>query len=162
MWNARVLLVALAGAPLASCQQNGSTSPEPSAGDRGRNDGLAGYYVLRTLAGDPLPAVGNQAANLVVMGDTIRLRADGTGLETGVELVLDGTLPEGEIKRGYERQFNYRLSGSRIEVEFPCPRDALMLCAALPHYTGSLTADGLELDYALYYRTPLVFERVAD
>jgi hypothetical protein len=162
MWNARVLLVALAGGLLASCQQNGSTAPEPSAGDRGGNDGLTGYYVLRTLAGDPLPAVGNQAANLVVIGDTIQLRADGTGLETGVELVLDGTLPGGEIKRGYERQFSYRLSGTRLEVEFPCPRDALMLCAAPPHYAGSLTADGLELDHALYYRTPLQFDRVVD
>lgn len=159
MWNVRVVVCAAAACWLLGSCQGGSTTPQ---GDLGESGGPAGLYVLRSLAGIPPPVVGNQAANLVVIGDTIRLRAGGTGIETGMELAIDATMPQGEIKRAYEREFSYRLSGDRIEVEFPCPRDALMLCAAPPHYVGSLTAEGLEFGYALYYRTPLVFQRVGD
>jgi hypothetical protein len=162
MWNARGYLSVTAGALLASCAQSTSNTPLHTGDDRGGSGGPAGLYVLRSLAGSPLPVVGNQAANLVVIGDTIRLHAGGTGVETGVELVIDATLPEGEHKRSYERAFDYRLKGSRIEVEFPCPINAFTICAAAPHYVGTLTPEGLELSYALYYRPPLVFERIEE
>jgi hypothetical protein len=162
MWNARVSLFVIVGPLLASCAQGGSTSPRTTGDDLGGSGRPAGLYVLRTLAGGPPPVVGNYSANLVVIGDTIRLGAGGAGVETGVELVIDATLPEGELERRYERAFEYRLEGQRIEVEFPCPRNAFTLCAASPHYVGTLSPDGLELSYALYYRTPLVFERVRE
>jgi hypothetical protein len=160
MWNARVSLLVIVGLLLASCAQSGPTSPQTTGDERDGIGGAAGLYVLRSLAGSPPPVVGNQAANLIVIGDTIRLRAGGTGVETGVEVVIDATLPEGELKRRYERAFEYRLEGNRIEVEFPCPRNAFTLCAASPHYVGTLSADGLDLSYALYYRAPLRFERL--
>ena len=161
MRNSAFLFLLLTGWLLA-CRSGGSPVVAPRGNDSGGGDGTAGLYVLRTLAGDALPVVGNQVATLVVLGDTIRLERNGTGLETGMELVIDATLPEGEAKRHYERPFNYRRIGARIEVEFPCPIDALMICATPPHYVGALTAEGLELSYALYYRTPLVFERIEE
>jgi hypothetical protein len=161
MRNATLLFVG-AGWLLASCRQSGSPTSVPPEGDQGGAGGPVGVYVLRSLAGSPPPVVANQAANLVAIADTIRLRPGGTGVETGVELAIDETLPEGEIKRHYRREFSYRLSGDRIEVDFPCPTDALILCIAPPHYVGRLTAGGLELDYALYYRTPLLFDRVGN
>jgi hypothetical protein len=71
-------------------------------------------------------------------------------------------VPGGEFKRRYEREFNYTLAGDHLEIAFPCPTDALIQCAAAPHYVGKVTPDGLEFEYALYYRTPLIFERIAD
>lgn len=161
MWNSPLLSALLTGSLLA-CQSGGSPLVAPRGNDTGGGGGTVGRYVLRTIAGYPPPVVGNQAANLVVLGDTIRLESDGTGVETGMELVIDATLPAGEAKRQYERPFNYRLIGGRIEVEFPCPIHALMLCAAAPHYVGALTGEALEFSYALYYRTPLVFQRIEE
>ncbi len=162
MWNARIPPFALTAWMLASCQQGGSTTPRPTGDDQGESGGLAGLYVLRSLAGSPPPVVGNLAANLVVIGDTIRLGSGGSGIERGVELAIDETLPEGEIKRRYAREFSYRRSGSRIEVDFACPTDALILCIAPPHFVGRLTAEGLEFTYSVLYRTPLVYERVGN
>jgi hypothetical protein len=161
VWNLPALGMGITSCLLISCHQGGSTSVPTGEGHDG-NGALVGLYVLRSLAGYPPPVVGNEAANLVVIGDTIRLNLDGTGVERGLELLLDATVPQGELKRSYERWFHYRLSESRIEVEFSCSADALMLCAAPPHYLGTVTPEGLEFGHALYYRTPLVFERVGD
>jgi hypothetical protein len=157
MWNTRGPLAGVGLCLLASSCAQGDA---PTGGDQDRQG--AGLYVLRSVAGYPPPVVANEVATLVVIADTIRLGSDGTGSESGVELLVDNTLPEGGLKQGYEREFNYRRTGHRIEVEFPCPPNALMLCIAPPHYVGTFTAGGLEFSFALYYRTPLVFERVGD
>jgi hypothetical protein len=117
-------------------------------------------YVLRTVAGEQVPAVAvsNGLVVVVKLADTIWLRADGTGREVKVERSRsDVSLPPGEITRRYEHSFHYRVSDGGFEVEFPCPPNAS--CVAPPHYRGELTAGRLRLDHALYYRTPLEFER---
>ena len=127
----------------------------------GRDGQTGNTFVLRTVDGVAVPAVvvSNSHVEAVKLADTIWLRANGTGREVTVERSSsDIALPPGEHTYRYEREFTYRVSAGDLEVEFPCPANAS--CVAPPHYLGKLTADVLRLDYALYYKVPLVFERI--
>jgi len=122
----------------------------------------ARMYVLRKVAGAGLPAVllDNVHATIVSLADTIWLEPDGTGVEVSTEQSQDKGAAEGPITRTDERPFSYGLDRNRIEIAFECNDVIIRSCSPPPHLMGVLTESGLLLDHALYYRTPLEYERV--
>jgi hypothetical protein len=96
---------------------------------------MAKMYVLRTVAGAELPAVlvDNEHAEIVSPAPVTRLD---------------------------ERPFSYSLDRGRIEVGFECNDVVIRSCSPPPHLRGVLADQKLVLDHALYYRTPLEYERV--
>ena len=147
-------IAALAALVLSTvaCQQ--SSAPEFS------RSGEEAVYVLRSVAAAPLPAVviDNGYAVVTFVADTLRLRPDGSGVQVIAERTRDAGQPE--VEGMQVRPLHYTVVGNRIEVSLVCPPTALMLCAAPPHYRGTLTTTGLRLERALEYRVPFVYELV--
>jgi hypothetical protein len=144
---------------LLGCHSAGSG---PSAGPSQSPGFTAKMYVLRTVAGDALPAVlvNNEHVTIVGLADTIWLEPDGSGLEISREQATDkGTGADPVLYRN-ERPFTYVVSGNFIEVSYECNDVIIRSCVAPPHLLGVVGEVKLVLDKALYYRTPLVFERV--
>ena len=153
--------ILIAVVSVAAC---GRTEPISSQAAReASGDGALGVYVLRTVAGQQLPAVGisHEHFRSVIHADTIWLHADGTGAAVSVERVTESE-PPAERERSDVAPFRYSVSGSRFEADMPC-NDVIILsaCVAPPHYVGDFTSPGLRLTHALNYRVPMVFERVA-
>ena len=121
----------------------------------------ASMYVLRTVAGDPLPAilVDNEHATVVSIADTIWLEPDGTGVEVATERSTDKGTARTVVHRD-ERPFSYTLERDRIAVSFECNDVIIRSCAPPPHLLGVLRASGLVLESTLYHRTPLVYELI--
>jgi hypothetical protein len=119
-------------------------------------------YVLRTVAGDPLPTalIDNEYATIVTLADTVWLEADGSGVEVATERSTDKSSGTPPVVRTDARPFSYSLAGSRIEVSFECNDVIIRSCLAPPHYRGRLTDERLALESAMAYRTPLEYERV--
>jgi hypothetical protein len=140
----------------------GYTDPAPPSGPREVPSATARIYVLRTVAGDPVPAVlvDNEHVTIVTLADTVWLEADGTGIEVATERSTDKASGATPVVRTDARPFSYGLAGGRIEVSFECNDVIIRSCIAPPHYQGGLTEARLTLDRALHYRTPLSYERV--
>lgn len=139
-----------------------SSETGPTGGPSPRPSGIARMYVLRSVAGDELPAVllDNEHATIVTLADTIWLEADGSGIEVATERSTDKASAQGPITRRDERPFTYGIDRDRIEVDFECNDVIIRSCLAPPHLRGVLTPARLVLDHALHYRTPLEYERV--
>jgi hypothetical protein len=124
---------------------------------------VEGRYVLRTVAGDPVPAVAaaHEGVTVTLIADTIILHRGGMGSETHLTTTDS---PRSIANPSYDRtrpvvsSFLWQRRGDALVIEFHCPDMAS--CIAPPHRTGHFTATGLELDYAIQWRTPLVYERV--
>ena len=119
-------------------------------------------FALQSVGGDALPAVAVDSGHvrITIVADTIRLHPDGIAERHLVERTLSITgLPPGEKVRTSTERFTYRTEGHRFTGEFACPDFAS--CVAPPHLTGTLEPAALTLDYALYYRVPLVYARIA-
>lgn len=144
---------------------SGCRSGDPVTADASRDvathelgDGVAGVYVLRSVVGTSLPAVlvSHDHYHAVITADTIFLHDDGTGAALSTKRVTEDA-PE-RTDRDHAA-FTYKVTGQRLTAEIPCL--GLMLCMAPPHYTGTLSADGLELDLALNYRVPMRYAKVS-
>jgi hypothetical protein len=127
------------------------------------SEDIEGRYVLRTVAGEPVPTVAfsGELATVTLIADTIVLRHDGTGTESSVTTAVSSVSirnPAHDPLRPVVSQFRWERQGDALAIEFGCPDNAS--CVAPPHRTGRFTATGLELGYALSWRTPLVYERV--
>jgi hypothetical protein len=127
-------------------------------------DGVADAFVLRSIAGDPVPAdiVTGESTSIEIVADTMRFNADGRG----EEVVITRSVAQGELPGEPEREvrpFQYQVVDGRVEIEFPCP-DFLAgntaSCMIPPHYQGALTPNEIRFDVALNYPTPFRFERV--
>ena len=135
---------------------------DPSAGPQ-EGPGLAArMYVLRSVAGQQLPAVlvDNEHATIIALADTVWLEADGTGLEVSTERSTDkgsGTAP---VVRRDERPFSYEMALDRITISLECNDVIIRSCSAPPHLQGVVTDASLTLDFALYDQVPLHYERV--
>ena len=119
-------------------------------------------FALRSVGDDALPAVAvdNGHVRITILADTIRLRPDGVAERHVIERTLSITgLPPGEKVRASTQRFTWRMEGQRFTGEFGCPDFAS--CVAPPHLTGTIEPGALTLDYALYYRVPLVYDRIA-
>ncbi|HEU5169309.1 MAG TPA: hypothetical protein VFU46_02160 [Gemmatimonadales bacterium] len=153
-WERRALALA---AGVLACGGGGPFTPD--LGDP--RTGETAVFVLRTVAGEPLPAawIANEDVTITVRADTIRLRSDGTGTRVVVEHVAEQNQPVAP-ERSVQASLEYRMSGERIEIDLTCDDVILQLCVAPPHLLGVRTRDALELDHALNYRVPLRYERV--
>ncbi len=125
---------------------------------------VAGVYALTDVDGELLPAliIDNESLRLRVLGDTILLRPDGTGVVTGVreaEWLGANAAPAGLTRVRVENDFEYRIIGGRLEVAFICPPNAN--CVKPPHLVARATSAGLRVTYALGMRVPLHYARLA-
>ena len=126
----------------------------------GPSRALHGTYVLQTVSGAPLPALGNGAhmTDFIIVADTLYLDAKGKGIE-----VMVGSRPG---VAGVERQkVTFTLSTAAegvVVVNYFCPDGGLVSCLAGPHHVGRLTALGLTYDSSAMYRSPMVYRRVSD
>ena len=117
-------------------------------------------YVLRSVAGQTLPALVQQNVNFTsrVVADTIVLRPDGTGTMT-IELRFGGSPAPEESGQTERLEFIWTVSGNTMTINFVCPGFAL--CVQTPHYVGEVIRTGIRFDKAMEYRTPLQFELVS-
>lgn len=163
MQTIRTLALALFAA--SACKQQDPVATPVSKDIIGElGSGPAGVYVLRTIAGRSLPAVvaSHDSYHAVMLADTIFLHSDGWGGNAAVKRVTED-VPAGERQVREGGTFTYEVSGDRLTIEYPC-NDVVVLaaCAAPPHFEGSLTADGLDLDKTVFsYRMPLRYAKVA-
>jgi hypothetical protein len=150
--------VAAAGA----CQSNDSVtgSANPDILSKGLGDGPAGVYVLRSVAGQALPAVivSHEYYHALMVADTIFLNEGGTGGSSEVKRVTEDPR-DGEHTRTEQVTYTYKVTGNHLTVEMGCPDFGS--CLAAPHYAGTLASDALDLSLALNYRVPLHYEKVA-
>lgn len=132
----RTLVLALAAPLIVGC------GDEPLAPSE-----VADTYVLLSINGDPLPAPagyqGPADEGIIVIADTLRLAADGTGslvrvLEMGF-VQLDS---EGQRSR-IETPLHFETTSGGVAITFDCPPNALAVCLAGPHLTARRTATGL-------------------
>jgi hypothetical protein len=128
-----------------------------TASCRSTTESLGEVYVLRSIAGVPLPA--EYAPNVEFKGrklaDTLFLNANGTGeLHSTSEESLGGRVLLSDAPVTYQRQ------GNDLEVSYVCPPNALILCLAPPHLIGKVTASGILFVESRVSRAPLVYERV--
>ena len=122
---------------------------------------VAGTYALRAVAGDALPTVVSTGFYTegppVVLADTIRLRADGTG--TRSRTIMSGTDPY-NIGAGVSRavfDLVVHVDGRRVDLRYACPPNASCVGIGAAH----LTTIGLTIDATADARGPQVYQRVA-
>jgi hypothetical protein len=151
--------LALSGLLQPACRH---TETDPTDGPSQTPGLTARMYVLRSVAGDELPAVllDNEFVTIVSLADTIWLESDGTGLELSTERSTDKGSGAAPITRQDERPFSYAVVRGRIEVGFECLDVIIRSCSPPPHLQGTLTEDRMVLDHAFHYRAPLEYQRV--
>lgn len=132
----------------------------------GCSDGLNPFvpgdvYVLRSIAGDPLPAVGGQFGRITVrvVADTLRLLPNGTGVRSNAEFE---EFPGDEVlvrRLAPQRSsFTYVRAGDRIEITLECPPEAS--CVPGPSMVGVLADGILEVERDPPRLGPQVYELV--
>jgi hypothetical protein len=98
-------------------------------------------FALKTVGSSPLPVVGwhGDTFTAMLVGDTLRFNADGTGSEVVVyRFEAGGPLEDqGQIDRYH---IEWTQTGSTIQFVAGCAPE--MLCISAPAYTGSIGADG--------------------
>ena len=123
-----------------------------------RPQDVAGTYVLRSVRGDPVPAIfwESEQSQLHVLADTLRLHVDGTGTEVWL-LQSTGLYASGPDRR--ERSLTFHIRNGRIEATYPCgPAEN---CAGVITLRGQLTGSELHAEVHPHGAGPIVFERVA-
>lgn len=143
-----------------ACHPNEPTGDTPRPGAAG---GRPATYVLRTVAGQPVPAtlVANENVTITAVADTFRLATGSTGMQVSVQRTASpSTAQEGEVHR-FETSLTYERRGDGIAISLECIDVVFRTCIAPPHYTGTFTASGLILlGTALNLRLPLAYERI--
>ena len=125
-------------------------------------DDIAGTYVLERVGDDPLPAEVFRDAHGVVsiLADTLRLGANGRGGYTSLRVIdLIGS-ESPQMPSRLEQALTFRIIGSRIEIQFACPPNAL--CLAGPHLIARQETRGLVVEESLVADTPLHYRRIPD
>lgn len=124
--------------------------------------GFVAEYALVSLESRALPVALPISdpfgwAGMTILADTVRLRADGTGLR--VMLYSVGNTRRLGISRD---ELRWRAMGDALEVSFPCDDTALAICIAPPHLAGRLGA-GMQWvipSARIYDEAPAVYQRV--
>lgn len=138
----------------------GLSGCESSSGPTG---GVAGTWVLHTVAGSSLPALVSDGSNLLVFSDTLTFGFHYPAIFIG-PLVLSHRrigVPGGPPS-ATSGLYHLELDGSRITLRSTCPPDADCL---LDERQGEVDATTLTLDYTpsgtiRSLRSPLVYQRV--
>jgi hypothetical protein len=135
-----------------------------ACGDPLAPEEIAGIYALQRVEADHLPTVlyTNEFVRVRVLADTIRLRADGTGMRFGVwefEPLQEGL--ELENPASGETDLRFETVGANIEIAFVCPPNAN--CLPPPHLVAGKLSEGLLVNIApgQRVRLPLLYARVA-
>lgn len=134
----------------------------------GTEPAVAHVMVLQTIAGDPLPAAEtvNNACGTLLVADTIVLYEGGTGERRTARDVpswsgaVDPVTCEPAASSPRRRdvshaELTYRQTGDVVEIDFPCPDFAS--CLPSPHFSGTLSDQGLILETSQSSRSPLVY-----
>lgn len=119
-----------------------------------------GTFVLRSVDGEPVPTVlaANDVVSTTVLDDRIILYDDGTAEKIiEVRYTVPGATSPGEVDRS-RSTLDYHETAGGIELNYRCADNAS--CIGPPHLVGRMTETGLQLDQALNYRVPLVYERI--
>lgn len=115
-------------------------------------------YVLRSIAGDLVPAVFTESdmVRVRILADTLELAEDHTGRE--VQHLETFTTVDGSLDT-YRSvvSLTWSMRDGRMTIAYDCPDFAA--CIEPPHLAGTATVTGVTFDFSLG-RTPLVFERV--
>lgn len=114
-------------------------------------------YVLRSIAGIPLPApyAQNPEHNARIIADTLVLHEDGTGeWRALIETSLNGPTHAARV------ELMYTQDGDDIAISFVC--DDMGACIAPPHFVGEARSGGDRIDFHLsrVSRAPLVYDRI--
>jgi hypothetical protein len=124
---------------------------------------VTGTYVLRQVAGDPLPTVlfDYDAFVVLVISDTIRLAPDGTGTISGVREVIpleEGLPGEGPVHRTSNVRF--KVIGDQLEIEYVCPGP--MPCVPPPQVIARRVPGGLNAEFGPrpIGRSPLIYTEI--
>lgn len=148
----RLISLAWIGLALCACRSERSTAPLGT---------LTGTYVLRSINGVALPAMGNGASmtDFTMIADTLHLYDSGQGVEVSVttRAGVAGTRVQSERFR------TSWPSAGTLEIAYYCADGdpaPLASCIAAPHHQGAFTATGLTLSASVLYRAPLMYERV--
>jgi hypothetical protein len=114
---------------------------------------LGSTYVMRSIAGDPLPApwAPNDAVTGRMLGSSVLLTDDGKGR------YLATYEHDGGQTFQQNSELTYTRDGADIAITFTCPPDAL--CIAGPHLVGRILEDGLRITTSNVIRTPVMFDR---
>jgi hypothetical protein len=119
-------------------------------------------YVLRRVAGDPLPTVlyQNEVLEVRVLSESIHLQSDGTGTISGVQesrLLTSGT--PADPPEAVAIPIHYRKQLDHLEIDFDCPPNAI--CVPPPHLIGALHGSSLQVYWSpgMTGREPLEYVR---
>lgn len=118
-------------------------------------------WMLVSIAGDPLPAIGRQdaASTTFVLGDTLTFLVDSTVQQTGSERLRGGD-PTQEAELRIDNRFRTQTRGDTVALFLKCPRVAL--CSPGPSFVGQFEGERLTLRLAAAgRRTPLVYRRLS-
>jgi hypothetical protein len=123
-------------------------------------DPPAGTYVLRTIAGDPLPALAWQTEYTAVqiVADTLFIGPHGRAEERRMVEVHSFVPHHSQKTHMTQSELGIRFAKGRLELSYVCPPNAN--CVAGPHLIGRLTSAGLTIETANGMRVPLVYERI--
>ena len=141
---AGIACVALAAA--AACS---STAPEPELGT----------FVLRTVAGEPVPTPVFGAAGGNYLADTVRFvpRALAIFSMPTVERNTVVQLPGGGGVQTSVEHIGYERDGGTYRFQYACPPDT---DCAIGFVQGTVSGDRLTVLLSPPYRSPLVYERL--
>lgn len=119
---------------------------------------VAGTYVLRSVRGQPVPAVlgDGEGWQRRLLADTLRLNADGTGSEA---LLLEYTGQYASESGRSDWPLLFDVNDGRLEGAYLCPANLLCLDVAAP-LRGRFTRTGLQLEVGYFGDVPLEFVRV--
>jgi hypothetical protein len=116
-------------------------------------DARAEVYVLRSLAGQSLPAPlnSNSASSSRIIADTLAFSEAGVGEHRGAYEA------PGTGLWTVRTAFTYVRTGDRVEISLRCDDSAS--CIAPPHYVGTFTSTELLIDQSNILPVPMRFER---
>jgi len=122
---------------------------------------FVGEYVLTRVAGDPLPThiFDQPATSPIVVADTLRLRADGTGsrmrlvLLPGISAVGADTIVR--LTSVAAASLTFEAVGNALAITYVCPINAD--CAPPPHAIALLNSAGLTVTREGAARVPEEF-----
>jgi len=113
---------------------------------------ISAIYALSEVASEALPVPSYPGSTVEIVGDTLLLREDGTG----VQIAVRRDLTTGDVTRT-RNDFEWTRTGARLEISFPCNDMVRALCIAPPHLSGPVSDAEWVLDHAAWYELPVAF-----
>lgn len=143
-----VPVIALLGACILGSACDRATAASPVVAEFG----------LVTLAAATLPAVPFEGAGVTILGDTLRLREDGTGVRMVRYIDSDG-----RALQAVRSALTWRAIGDSLEVSIVCRDQVLADCIPAPHLAGRISIPGRQFLVArsvIYGDAPAVYNPV--